>query len=290
MLKSNLLLALCCILPISVVSADTLNSERQPGSSQGDIHGNDSFAAQSTFGTPKEFATRILENSKDSLESRLGSVLANQLFGGLGNSSVSLSDESLTQIDNIVRKALLDSDYYEVQGILSALNAVLENFHENAANDYFNANLLDSLILESNKLISHRVFNPGHNPNHYLYVKTYMMIAALSVAVDTEQYLRGFVSKRFVQNRAAARADKLRDLKNRVVQYSYNNFRLTQCRPNGYEVACTFEDLIKGQYYTRSYHWEEEYEAREYETYMRNYYITQFSGGVDEVILMLDNI
>lgn len=290
MLKIKLLLSICCVLPISVVSADTAHLERESGFNRVDVYTGYSLDTQSTFGTPKEFAKGILEKSKDSLESRLGSVLANQLFGGLGNSSVSISEESLAQIDNIVRKALLDSDYYEAQGILTALNNILENFHENAANDYFNSNLLDSLIVESNKLISHRVFISGHNPDNYLYVKTYMMIVALSVAIDTEQYLRGFISESFLQNKAASYADTLRDLKNKVIQYSYNNFRLVDCRPNGYEVSCNFEDLIKGEYYTRHYYWAEEYEAREEESYMRNYYINQFSGGVDDVILMLENL
>lgn len=290
MLKNRLMVTFMCTLAPGLMAAETSFVEENRYSFPESSYEVQALNAQSTFGTPKEFAKGILDKAKNSVQSRLGSLLANQLFGGLGNSSVSLSDESLAQIEGIVRQVLLDADYYEVQGILDALNSILGNYHENAVNGYFNSNLLNSLIVESNKLISHRLFISGHNPDHYLYVKTYMMIVSLTVAVDTEQYLRGAISKSYLQSKTQSYASKLSDLRNLVVQYVYNSVTLDECRPDGYEVRCQFTDSIKGRQFSRNYYWEEEYQASEDLAYLRNGYIKDFSDGVVDVINLLEEI
>jgi hypothetical protein len=251
------------------------------------------FELYSTFGTPKEFAKGILDKARGSIQSRAASLLVNAIFGG-GNNSGNLSEESLEQIRDIVRDALIESREYNALALLNALNSTMTNYHSGLSQNYYNAPLLSNLVQDAGKLANHEAFNKQYNQKYFYNIQNYMLVASLVTSIYTEQYLRGQVSKSFVKSKADLFADKLQNFKVDVISHVNSNLYINNCYPSGYFTICTFRDNISTNtpypWSVEFYDGDYEYTPSHYEQEQRQYKINSIIDGVDEVIVKLRNV
>lgn len=166
-----------------------------------------SITATPTYATQQEAATasageQILDLAKDQLLSGVGSLLFNRFFGSGGPNYVMLSEASLQAIQERVRAEIIRDAEFEFISEFNALESSMEHYSDTARYGRPDLALLSSLLVKSEDVINHRALNARYNNDFYYMADTYALAASVTVAIYTERYLQGYVSKSVVSTRA----------------------------------------------------------------------------------------
>ncbi|MCF6439606.1 hypothetical protein L1077_09215 [Pseudoalteromonas luteoviolacea] len=166
-----------------------------------------SIAATPTYATQQEAdaasaGEQILDLAKDQLLSGVGSLLFNRFFGSSGPNYVMLSEASLQAIQERVRAEIIKDAEFEFISEFRSLESSMEHYSDTARYGAPDLALLSSLLVKSEDVINHRALNVRYNNDFYYMADTYALAASVVVAIYTERYLQGYVSKSVVSTKA----------------------------------------------------------------------------------------
>ncbi|NSY33330.1 hypothetical protein DS891_06915 [Pseudoalteromonas sp. JC28] len=151
----------------------------------------------------------ILKKAKSKFVSNFGSLLGDALFGSQGPQFVSLSEESLQAIQDRVREEIVRDAEFDFIADFRSVESSMKHYSETISHKGKDLALLSSLLVKSNDIINHRALDSRYNADYYYMADTYALASSLAVAVYTERYLTGSVSKQSVSVFAGNLANKL---------------------------------------------------------------------------------
>ncbi len=157
----------------------------------------------------------ILAEAKSALISKAKSFIKNALFGSGGSagpSIVLLHENSLAQIESIVRDAILRSDVAQFRASFNTTSANLTDYHEVLNNNIEDFLLLALLTSDVNSLRMHHAFDTDYNPTSFYLTRSYGLVAALTMSVMTENVLKNRFSEAYARTVARSLATKLSQL------------------------------------------------------------------------------
>ncbi|MDP2714919.1 hypothetical protein [Rheinheimera sp.] len=157
----------------------------------------------------------ILAEAKSALISKAKSFIKKALFGSGGSagpSIVMLHEDSLAQIQAIVRDAILRSDVAQFRAAFNTVSANLNDYHEILNNDVEDLLLLTLLSNDVNSLRLHHAFDTEYNPTSFYLTNSYGLVAALTMSVMTENVLKNRYSEAYARTISRSLATKLSQL------------------------------------------------------------------------------
>lgn len=186
-------------------AANTKFSDKNSDTSVVSIDSNNNIVATGALAT---YATSIMTSVINSVAKKGVSALVSSIFGGGGSDVVTLSQQSLDDIEKIVNRQL---DYMVRDDAMADFRSVsdgVEQYHYSAEAGIYDLGMLSSLETESRGLMNHQVFESGFADYAYL-TGVYTNIAAFRYSITAERYLQGLTSVSAVKADAQKLLDKL---------------------------------------------------------------------------------
>ncbi|MBQ4810399.1 hypothetical protein A7985_08130 [Pseudoalteromonas luteoviolacea] len=194
----------------------------------------------------------ILDKAQSAIFDQAGSLIFDAIFGG-GSSPqfVRLHQQALDEINNIVRDNILTSELESAKSDLKTLGELLNFYHESVRTNNPDFALLSDIKGRAFDLKNHRVYRSTYNQNAKLLTASYALTTSLVVAIITEEYLHGKVTKGFVAGHASELKGILSQLGNSADSYISHRIVMMTDKPISYcWSGCVWQvhDHIKGGY------------------------------------------
>ncbi|WP_144394766.1 hypothetical protein [Pleionea sediminis] len=168
----------------------------------------------------------ILSGAKSAIVNGVKSFIKDALFGSGGPDYVLLHEQSLQQIENIVREVVLTSDVEDAKSELLSFQDMMEYYNASAQDDSPDLSILPLLINYATSLKNHRAYRDSYNDNAYLLTGSYSLAAALTIAVFVEKELQGEIDHAYVVAIANSLHQKLTELGSQANSYISRNIQL----------------------------------------------------------------
>ncbi|MCE9688249.1 hypothetical protein LZP73_18935 [Shewanella sp. AS16] len=280
MFKKNLALAICLGLSLTA---------------------NTTFAADETEGKVASFGEQILDKAKDKFISAAGGHIASLFFDAIfgtssGPSYVNLTEASLQAIQDRVHIEFVDTAEYQYYADLESLELSVHYYSDTAQNGNPDVNVLGSLLVNSNDLLTHYSLNSQFNDKYYYLADSFALAASLSMAIYVERNIQGYISSSSVQAKANQLANQLQsllDAKKNADLPLRDECEITTSRYEQYEEElCLFKDphgnILGHRIFDTSVYHEEDMDEWEVdkEIMERDYYAGRF-GEIEDVIYKL---
>jgi hypothetical protein len=199
MFKRKLALAICLGLSLTANAAFAFNGEEE--------------------GAVASIGERILDKAKSKFISAAGGQVASLFFDAIfgtssGPSYVNLTEESLQAIQDRVHIEIVGAAEYQYIAAISSLELNIQYYSDTAQNGTPDVNVLGSLLVNSNDLITHYSLNSQFNDEYYYLADSFSLAASLSMAIYVERNIQGFISSASVKAKAHQLANKLQTLLN----------------------------------------------------------------------------
>ncbi|MCG9761946.1 hypothetical protein L1D50_23135, partial [Pseudoalteromonas sp. Isolate6] len=156
---------------------------------------------------------QILDKAKDKFVKAAGgqisSLLIDAFFGSSGPSYVNLSEESLQAIQERVHKELVGVAEYEYISDLESIQLSMRYFNDTARNNTPDIGVLGSLLVDSDRLITHQALNSQFNEQYFYMADTLALASSINLSIYVERHLQGFINKNAVRARAHYLANRL---------------------------------------------------------------------------------
>jgi hypothetical protein len=282
MFKKNLALAICLGLSLTANTALAFNGEEE--------------------GEVASIGAQILDKAKSKFISAAGGQIASLFFDAIfgsssGPSYVNLTEASLQAIQDRVHIEIVDSAEYQYIAAIESLELSIQYYSDTAQNGTPDVNVLGSLLINSNDLITHYSLNGQFNDEYYYLADSFSLVASLSMAIYVERNIQGFITNASVKAKAYQLANQLQTLldakKNADLPVDEECKMLTSPYDQYYEELCTLKDpygndltwiVFDDSYYSpTSQDWDIEKDITE-----REYYADRF-GKIEDVIYKLRN-
>ena len=277
MFKKNLGLAICLALSLTVNTASASNDEEAEVASAG---------------------KQILDLAKKKFISAAGgqisSLFFDAIFGSSGPSYVNLTEASLQAIQDRVHIELVDSAEYQYIAAIESLELSIEYYSDTAQNGSPDVNVLGSLLINSNDLITHYSLNSQFNDEYYYLADSFSLAASLSMAIYVERNIQGFISSSSVKAKANQLANQLQILLDGKIAADLplrsECHSKTSPGDQHWETKCSLSDPF-GNYVASATieSQEESYEWRDEKDLAENKYYADRFGTIIEVIGELRN-
>ncbi|MEL6195895.1 MAG: hypothetical protein AAFZ38_00175 [Myxococcota bacterium] len=132
------------------------------------------------------------------------------IFGSGKPSYVDLSEDSLREIQNRVREEIIRDAEFELLSQFQSLEDLLEAYHAHVNfTGVPNLTMQLDLLGRYKDAINHRALNPDNNSDFFYLADTFALLAAVSVAVQTERSLANQIPESEISNTANGLADTL---------------------------------------------------------------------------------
>lgn len=194
----------------------------------------------------------ILKEAKSAMLKKARSFLSNAIFGNGGNGPqfVMLHQEALDQINNIVKENIVNADVESAKSDLQTLGELIAYYHESVKANNPDLALLADIKGRAFDLKNHKVYRSSYNTNAKLMTSSYALISSLTIAIVTEEFLQGKLSKSYVSSLANDFQNNLSNLGNSVDIYINQRVFVQTDRPISYcWQGCLWQvhDLINGR-------------------------------------------
>jgi hypothetical protein len=198
MIKKNLALAICLGLSLTTNTVFAAKEEKKE-------------EAVATIGE------LILEKAKDKFVSAAGGHIASlffdAIFGGATKPSyVNLTEESLQAIEDRVNGLFVGDAEDQYMAALDSLDVSVQYYSATAQNGSPDVNVLGTLLIKSNDIITHYALNPSKNSEYYYLADSYTLATSLNMAIYVERNIQGYISSASVKAKGYELANRLQTL------------------------------------------------------------------------------
>lgn len=282
MFKKNLALAICLGLSLTANTALAFNGEEE--------------------GEVASIGAQILDKAKSKFISAAGGQIASLFFDAIfgsssGPSYVNLTEASLQAIQDRVHIEIVDSAEYQYIAAIESLELSIQYYSDTAQNGTPDVNVLGSLVINSNDLITHYSLNGQFNDEYYYLADSFSLVTSLSMAIYVERNIQGFITNASVKAKAYQLANQLQTLldakKSADLPLRERCEMLTSRYDQYEEELCTLKDphgntldsyVISGSWYSED---QDDWDILK-ETVEIEYYAERFSE-IEDVIYKLRN-
>ncbi|WP_462172095.1 hypothetical protein [Pseudoalteromonas xiamenensis] len=254
------------------------------------IHSADTQATQSVQSLGA-FWPDVLKNIKSGARKKIASILLDQIFGFGGANAADLSEEALRRIEEIIKKELVQQNVNEVLGLIDALDDSIAYYNSSSGSN--GLPLLNSLYLDSQKIVNSYIFNKARNAESFYLTETYAAAVTLHMAITTELYLKNAVDKNYLKNIARKHVSVLQTMYMDTVSDVHKNIYLGGgLPPDGYENRVQYFNEYRSHIpWVIGYYGPEEWqELVDRETEDRKNYVERMTSLSVEVIATLNDV
>lgn len=151
----------------------------------------------------------ILDKAKSAVLGQFQSLLVDSIFGSSGQNYVTLSEQSLQDIQYRINQELVAQAEYEFIAAFNSLEDSMEHYSDTVQNGSTDTTLLSNLVIEANDLANHHALNSGFNSDYYYMADSFALASSLILSVYSERYLTGSINLTNLKATASNLASKL---------------------------------------------------------------------------------
>ena len=157
-------------------------------------------------------AVYIITKVKDKLFSTGLSIIGSKLFGSDGPQYVTLSEQSLRDIQRRVRAEIIRDNENEFIQRFDTLADLLLSYHNQYKSNTHDPRMLDDMFIMYKEIKNHRAIKANVNDDFFYMADTFAAFASVAVAIQAERYKEGRTSLTEVKRTANELADMLANM------------------------------------------------------------------------------